>query len=104
MRRRFSIRDLFWLTAIVAILLAWLIDHRQFGRLNVEAADQITSLTKEIATIKASTDFEIQKRDNEIVQYQEMIQRKNQLDLREEDSTAKVDMPPIQAYKMRPSR
>jgi hypothetical protein len=29
MRFRFSIRDLLWLTALVAVLTAWWIDHRR---------------------------------------------------------------------------
>jgi hypothetical protein len=31
MRLRFSIRDLLWLTALVAVLVAWWVDHRQLS-------------------------------------------------------------------------
>jgi hypothetical protein len=32
MRLRFTIRDLFWLTALVAMALAWWVDHRELSR------------------------------------------------------------------------
>jgi hypothetical protein len=31
MRYQFSIRDLFWLTALVAVLFAWWLDHRRLA-------------------------------------------------------------------------
>jgi hypothetical protein len=34
MKFRFSIRDLLWLTALVAVLLAWWIDHRKVASRN----------------------------------------------------------------------
>ena len=35
MRLRFSIRDLLWLTLVVAILVAWWVDHRRIQDDNV---------------------------------------------------------------------
>ena len=32
MRFRFTIRDLLWLTLVVALVLGWSIDHRRFRR------------------------------------------------------------------------
>ena len=36
MRFRFTIRDLLWLTALVAVLLAWWLDRRQIQATNAE--------------------------------------------------------------------
>jgi hypothetical protein len=31
MRLRFTIRDLLWVAALIAVCVAWWIDHRRFG-------------------------------------------------------------------------
>lgn len=31
---KFSIRDLFWLTVVVALAVGWWLDHRQLGKVN----------------------------------------------------------------------
>ena len=36
MRLRFTIRDLLWLTALVAVLVAWWIDHREMKYNSIE--------------------------------------------------------------------
>ena len=47
---RFTIRDVLWLTLVVAILVAWLIDHQQLrqevARANDKAFEYLMALTK----------------------------------------------------------
>lgn len=35
-RMAFTIRDLFWITIVVAILTAWMIEHKELVRLRLE--------------------------------------------------------------------
>jgi hypothetical protein len=58
MRIRFSIRDLLWLTALVAVLVAWWVDHRRYESIGIWEIEQshgttiITNLyTKEQFTL-----------------------------------------------------
>jgi hypothetical protein len=44
MNLRWSIRDLFWLTVVVAILIAWRLDHLDADRLIVQDYRQLTEV------------------------------------------------------------
>jgi len=50
MRPRFSIRDLLWLTLVVALAVGWWLDHR---RLVTDSFDALIELVK--ATIRTET-------------------------------------------------
>ena len=52
MRLRFTIRDLLWLTLVVAILMAWWIDHRKSSRLrgDLDAAIRHLSSTERVCS------------------------------------------------------
>ena len=53
--KRFAIRDLLWLTVVIAILLVWWMDHRNFATSNPFIVD----------TIRASDGEPIQLLDKE---------------------------------------
>ena len=50
---RFSLRDLFWLTAVAAIVLGWWLEHRAFRRLDADfkvMRDELNRARKVIQT------------------------------------------------------
>lgn len=55
---RFSLRDLFWLTAVVALSIGWALDHNwESGRkIKVSAAVIAVTMNGELAEIAAGTD------------------------------------------------
>jgi hypothetical protein len=54
MRKRFSLRDLLWLTALVAVALAWQIDHRRIVDNYTEKLSQIESKARDNAALVSS--------------------------------------------------
>jgi hypothetical protein len=55
MRLRFTICDLLWLTALVALGVAWWVDHGKWTGYYREAADRATRLAKERDDMEAET-------------------------------------------------
>ena len=54
MRLRFTIRDLLWLTALIAMAIGWWLDHDKWSSLARDALDRGTRLAKERDEIVAA--------------------------------------------------
>ena len=75
MRFRFTIRDLLWLTAVVAMGVAWWIDHRKLVgnpqtvkyQLNVADADTVAHVLKLIEGASGAAGISFDSRDNSVI-------------------------------------
>ena len=51
---KFSIRDLLWLTVVVALVVAWWLDHRQQGAENVKVNKYLEFYERELITTRTN--------------------------------------------------
>lgn len=51
---KFSIRDLLWLTVVIALVVAWCLDHRQQGSENAKINEQLEFYERELLASRSS--------------------------------------------------
>ncbi len=51
---RFSIRDLLWLTVVIALVVAWWLDHRRQGAENVKINQQMEFYERQLIDTRSS--------------------------------------------------
>ena len=51
---KFSIRDLLWFTAVVALAVAWWLDHRQQGAENVKILKQMEFYERDLMSTRTN--------------------------------------------------
>ena len=51
---KFSIRDLLWLTVVIALVVAWCLDHRRQGAENVKINQYLEFYERELLATRSS--------------------------------------------------
>ena len=51
---KFSIRDLLWLTVVIALVVAWCLDHRRQGSENAKINEQLEFYERELLASRSS--------------------------------------------------
>jgi hypothetical protein len=71
MRLRFTIRDLFWLTALIAMAVGWWLDHRRIERIERWAAGlQKKNELLESDRRQTAQDLEVKLKENQSLKQQ----------------------------------